>query len=220
MYRRDNQHPSVIVVLALLLTLTLAVLGPLNKAAKAQSQSEPQSNVVWTVDGASPYGTIVLPVTRAWTTAASAGTLDEDSLSNTQVNNFILTLKPGTTGMIRARYSITAVDGMNPFCPATQSIIRIRYRDSDGTTTGARVLVEIRRTNVLTGGNTLVLAFDSNILPGAGTSFTTVTGTGPFDFDFLQNVYWIEATISRTNSAQFADLGSIQLSESMGAVCP
>lgn len=220
MYRRDNQHPSVIVVLALLLTLTLAFLGPLNKVAKAQSKSESQSNVVWTVDGASPYAPLVLPVTRAWTSAASAGTLDEDSLSGAQVNNFILTLKPGQTGMVRARYNLTAVDGMNSFCPASASTIKIRYRDSDGPGTAAQVKVELRFTNILTGGNTLFVGFDSNVLPGAGNAFLTVTGGFGGDFDFLQNVYWIEVTVSRTDSAQFADLGSMQIWESAGAVCP
>lgn len=236
MYRRDNQ--SVIVVFALLLTLTLGALGSVNKAVKAQSQSEPQSNVVWTVekespqpddktragrlrtDIISPNAPLVTPVTRAWTAAGSTGTVDEDSLSIAQVRNFTVSLQPGATGTVRVRYNITAVDGLNSFCPASASTIKIRYRDSDGVGTTAQVKLDFRFTNILSGGNALLTSFDSNVLPGAGSAFVTVTGGFGGDFDFLQNVYWIDATITRSNSSQFADLGSMQIWESAGTPCP
>jgi hypothetical protein len=40
------------------------------------------------------------------------------------------------------------------------------------------------------------------------------------DFDFANNVYWIEAQISRTNAAAAVELGSIQIAETAGTTCP
>ena len=219
MSRAANQHRAVIVVFALLFTLSVGPLGPLNKVAQAQSKSDPQSKVAWTVEDAtnSPQ---VAPVQRSWTAAGATGTVDELSLPIAQQKNFATTFLPGTTGTVLVRYNITAVDGMNSFCPATSSLIKIRYRESDGPASAARVIVELRSSNVLSGGNNLIISFDSNIFPNSGSGFITVTGTAGIDFDFSNKIYWIEAKISRTDAAQFADLGSLQVWESAGTPCP
>ncbi len=241
MYRTDSQHRYVIVVFALLFTLTLGAFGPLNRTAKAQSQSDLQGNVVWTVEEASPQpgaktrggrlrtdiispdALLVAPVDRAWTTAGSTGTIDEDSLAIAQAKNFTTTFRPGATGTITVRYNITATDGTTSFCPATTSLIKFRYRNSDATGATAKFSWELHSSNVISGGNTIVTSFASTISPGfnAGSAFLTVTGTlGGVDFDFTNNIYWLEVKVFRTDPLQFSDIGSFQLWESAGTACP
>ena len=157
---------------------------------------------------------------RSWTAAGASGTVDDDSTGIAQFKNFAVTLQPGANGTARIRYNITAVDGMNSFCPATASTFKLRFRNSDTGGTTARILLDIKVTNVLSGGSTGLYHFDSNG-KGAGTAFTTFTDTAvPIDFDFAQNVYWIDATITRSVATEFSDIGSIQIFESAGTPCP
>jgi len=157
--------------------------------------------------------------TRSWTAAGATGTIDDDSLAIAQFKNFAVTLMPGVNGTARIRYNITAVDGMNQFCPATTSTIKTRFRNSDQGGITAKVHYDLKVTNVLTGGSSVLYTFDSNGI-GAGQAFTTFTATPSIDFDFQQNVYWIDATLFRSVSSEFADLGSIQIWESAGTPCP
>ena len=157
---------------------------------------------------------------RSWTAAGSTGTVDEDSTTISQFKNFAVTLQTGATGTVRVRYNITAVDSLNQFCPATTSTVKVRFRNSDDTGATAKVSFDIKYTNVLSGGSFVLYSFNSNA-KGLGNSFTTFTDTAAaIDFDFAQNVYWIDATIFRNNASQFADLGSLQLWENAGTACP
>jgi hypothetical protein len=157
---------------------------------------------------------------RSWTAAGATGTIDDDSLAIARFNNFAITLNPGATGTARVRYNITAVDGMNQYCPASSSTIKTRFRNSDNTGTKVRLRYELKVTNVLSGGSTTLFTFDSNSSFGAGSAFTTATATPAIDFDFAQNVYWIDATLFRTDAAHFVDLGSLQIWENAGTACP
>jgi subtilisin-like proprotein convertase family protein len=156
---------------------------------------------------------------RYWTSAGSTGTIDEDSVSKLTTDNFTTRLTDGTTGTGTIRYNITAVEGISSYCPATQSVVNVRFRNSDNTGAHAQVKFEIHRTNIVSGGNDIIFNFNSNGL-GAGGSFTSASIAPNIDFDFSNYIYWIEATIFRDNAAQFADLGSIQISESAGTPCP
>ena len=157
---------------------------------------------------------------RSWTAAGATGTVDDDSLAIAELKNFAVNLLPGATGTVGIRYNITAVDGMNSFCPASTSTVKVRFRNSDNSGATAKVSFDIKVANVLSGGSTVLYHFDSNGI-GAGNAFTTFSDTAvPVDFDFAQNVYWIDATIFRSDAAQFADLGSIQIWESAGTPCP
>lgn len=157
---------------------------------------------------------------RSWTAAGSSGTVDDDSTAISRFNSFAVSLQPGATGTVRIRYNITGVDGMNSFCPASTSGVKVRFRNSDNSGSTAKVSFDIKFTNILSGGSTVLYSFDSNS-KGAGNAFTTFTDSAaPIDFDFTQNVYWIDATIFRNNAAAFADLGSLQLWEFAGTACP
>jgi hypothetical protein len=159
---------------------------------------------------------------RSWTAAGATGTVDDDSLAIAQFKNFAITLQPGVVNStLRIRYNITAVDGMNQYCPASSSTIKTRFRNSDNTGTKVRLQYELKQTNVLSGGSATLFTFDSNTSLGAGSAFTTATATPAIDFDFAQNVYWIDATLFRgVDPAHFVDIGSIQIWENAGTACP
>lgn len=158
------------------------------------------------------------PPNRPFTLATSVGTIDEDSATIVQLRNFTATLLPSATGAVHVRYNITAVDDLARYCPATQSVVRVRFRNTDNAGTLAQVSFDIHATNITAGGNNIVYSFSSNG-HGNGSSFTTFTDSPAIDFDFANNIYWIEATILRTNPSALADLGSIQIWESIGTAC-
>ena len=173
--------------------------------------SSPNTYNVFSVDDDAPV--------RPWTTAGSTGQHDEDSSGIVRYNSFGVNLATGQTGAVHMRYNITAVEGVARLCPATLSVIRTRFRNSDNGGTTARVTYEIRTSSVSGGGNTVIYTFDSNGR-GSGSGFKTATETAQIDFDFTTNMYWIEATLFRSNAAEFADLGTIQIWEAAGTACP
>jgi hypothetical protein len=155
---------------------------------------------------------------RHWTSAGSTGTIDEDSVAKLMVQNSTTRLRDGLTGTGTIRYNITATKSF-AYCPATQSVVNVRFRNSDNTGAHAQVKFEIHRTNIVLGGNDIIYSFNSNGL-GAGSGFTTVSASPNIDFDFRNFIYWIEGTVFRDDAAQFADLGSIEIYESSGTLCP
>jgi HYR domain len=156
---------------------------------------------------------------RYWSTIGSGGTADEDSIANLRYDDFGVRLKDGVTGTATIRYNITANYGISAFCPATQSVVYTRFRNSDDSGGHARVKFEVHRTNILSGGNDVIYTFSSDGV-GAGNTFTSVSQSPTIDFDFSNYIYWIEATLFRDQAGQFADLGSIEIFESEGTPCP
>jgi hypothetical protein len=169
--------------------------------------------------GGTCEGLLASVKSQAWTSAASTGTIDEDSLNKIAVQNFTARSLDGQTGTGTIRYNITATRGISKYCPATQSVVSVRFRNSDNTGTHAQVKFEIHRSNVVSGGNDIIFSFNSNGL-GAGNAFTTASIAPNIDFDFGNYIYWIEGTIFRDDAGQFADLGSIEIYESAGTLCP
>jgi hypothetical protein len=174
---------------------------------------------VFVAAGANTYNIFSGQEHRPFTLAGSTGTIDEDSTSIFQVKNFTVLLRDGQIGQVNVRYNILAVDGTTAFCPGTNSVVKTRFRNSDNLGNVAKVTYDIHRTNVNTGGNTIIYSFSSNGR-SLGSSFTTATDLPAIGFDFANNVYWIEAAIFRSDPAQFADLGSIQIYELAGTACP
>jgi len=155
-----------------------------------------------------------------WNIIGAGATVNQSSGSLIDYRDFSVRLKDGLTGTAVLRYNITAVSGITVFCPATESMVSVRFRNSDNSGTHAQVKLEIHRTHIFNGGNDIIYSFNSNGV-GAGNAFTTVTATPNIDFDFRNHIYWIEATIFRDQANQFADLGSIEIYESDGTTaCP
>jgi Carboxypeptidase regulatory-like domain len=153
-----------------------------------------------------------------WTSAGSTGTIDEDSTSKIRLQDFTTRFFSNQTGTGTIRYNITATEGF-AYCPATQSTVKVRYRNSDSTGAHSQVKFEIHRTNINTGGNQIIFTFNSNGTSN-GNGFLSATQTPNIDFDFANYVYWIEGTIFRDSTTQAADLGSIEIFENAGTLCP
>jgi hypothetical protein len=220
-----DEHRSGIIVFTLQLMLTLGALGLPSKAANAQSVI--QGNAEWRVDnGASlsnvPSVIATSPLKSKWTTAGSTGTLDEDSLALAEIRDFVTTFRPGMTGTITMRYNITATGGLLAFCPATFAMVKMRYQNSDPTGVLSKYSWELRSSNIDTGGKPVLVTFSSTISSSFsnGNIFLTVTGTlGSVDFDFENNIYWLEVKIMRSDPAAFVSIGSFQFWESAGTAC-
>jgi hypothetical protein len=145
-----------------------------------------------------------------WTAIGASGTV----IAGKQIVKFTVpgvSLLPGTTGTVGMQYLVAATGGFSGL-PATTSAVTVRFRSSDNTGTVARVSFDIHATSILSGGNIVVYHFDSNG-KASGASFVTFCETVGLDFDFSQNVYWIEANIFRSDAAQFADLEFFQIWE-------
>ncbi len=168
----------------------------------------------------------VIPDDGFITITGSTGQLDESSIGLADFRNFELGFRntaPTTTGVITARYNITAVkDALRTLPPTTNNYsIRIRFRDDDGPANNARVIAILARAGVQTGsgGGEALVAFDSNTLPAVPAQiFRTAAGTVclsvPNKLDFGNYVYWLDVTISRTNPSLNANFGSASITES------
>src|SRR6267142_2524509 len=102
----NNQRRSVSVFLVLFCALAVGAALLLSSSASAQSS-------------------------RAWTSAGSTGTVDEDSTA------------------------ITQVDGISRFCPATTSQVRVRFRNGDNSGATAKTSFDIHSSNITGGGNNI-----------------------------------------------------------------
>lgn len=169
--------------------------------------ASPNTYNIYSIDDDAPV--------RPWTSAASTGALDEDSVAIARFNSFAANLKDGTTGSVHIRYPITPVEGISRLCPAEFSTIRTRFRNSDTNGNVAKVSYEIHSSSISSGGNIVLHSFSSNGR-GGGNIFKSATQTVAIDFDFANNMYWIEATIFRSSTQEYADLGTIQIWESAG----
>jgi hypothetical protein len=152
----------------------------------------------------------------------SSGSVDEDSTGLFTFNNFVAGVKDGSSGTVNVRYNLTPTSNLTA-TGRTFTVFKIRYRESDGPGTNARVTFTVRSTNIDAGGNTVVFTFDSNNEASTGNAFVTLTkcdNTAGTDFDFSQNGYWIEASITRTNPGDLVQLGHIQIFKSTAATCP
>lgn len=159
------------------------------------------------------------------TITGSTGQLDETNVALADFRNFEVGFRNSptrVTGSFMARYNVTAVkDAFRTTAMATNNYqLRIRYRDTDGMGANARVQLRFFRASVFngSGGGEQIAAFDSNMFtspPAEIFQARTVTfcPTVPNKLDFGNYVYWIEATLTRSDPNLLANFGSLQFTE-------
>lgn len=155
---------------------------------------------------------------KSWTTAGSAGTVDNNSLNIVSlggggVASLSAAAPPATTGNIR--YNVVAVDGL--FAVGFPKMT-VRYQDNGPN---AQVRLLLMRYPIAGGVPQVMIEFDSNDY--AAAPLLQTQSTNPCDaaittFDFSRYIYWIEAVLERTDDTGFPLLVAIQLS-SVGANC-
>lgn len=168
-------------------------------------------------------------VDKNWTTVGSAGTLDESAVGKVffdqskaqrgQVPGPIISSKPALvspqTDSAVIRYNVTAVDSffVPRVCRTNSSLssldvrLRLRYLASGP---GARVVAKLIEVTLATGTENALLTFDS---AGPGLSLSdnyqvqsiSVCGR-PWNFDFQNKAYYIEATLT-TNTIVISAAG-------------
>lgn len=144
-----------------------------------------------------------------WTAVASAGEADE-------ADQHEVVYSAGTAGIAPAlsvastvlRYNITSTADLND--GGTNLGMRVRFRDNGSA---ARVIVRLRRYNLNNGTGATLFTLDSdNYAPSAAFQTQTVTDScAGLVLDFENNAYFIEATLTRSNTAGTPNLGILQV---------
>jgi hypothetical protein len=155
-------------------------------------------------------------VDKNWTTVGSTGTLDEKSVgkvffdqSKVQMGKLVGPTNPNpslvsTTDSAVIRYSVTAVDSFfapracrtNTSLSSLDVRMRLRYLAAEG----GRVVAKLIEVDLATGTEKLLLTFDSSApnLPRSGNyQVQSISVCGrPWNFDFENNAYYIQATLT------------------------
>jgi uncharacterized repeat protein (TIGR01451 family) len=150
-------------------------------------------------------------IPKGWTTTAnSAVTEDESNPAKPTYTNFTASANPGSpAGVYVLRYSIRVTNGLTA-TGAAYTRLRVRFRDEGA---GSQVTVAIRIGNILGGVGTLGTVFDSNAFSPA-SGFQTREVTMPaLTFDFTQNFYWLEVTMTKAATANQPAFGSAQINQ-------
>jgi methionine-rich copper-binding protein CopC len=130
---------------------------------------------------------------KSWTTVGSGGaTEDESNPAKPTYTNFAASVNAGQpAGTYILRYNVVAVDGL---FVGGNTLMTVRYRDSGP---GSRVLVELKRTNINSGGVEVVATFDSDLNPNPNAFTTAFTPLFPHFYDFAAYGYWLEVTMTK-----------------------
>jgi uncharacterized repeat protein (TIGR01451 family) len=153
----------------------------------------------------------MVSVSRGWTTTGDAGvTEDESNPAKPTYTNFTAAANSGSpAGTYVLRYNITAIGNLNKI-GAVNTHLKVRFRD-DGA--GSRVTVSMMRANIFGGVATLGTIFDSDTF-ASGSSYQTQELLMPaVAFDFTQNTYWLEVTLTKTDTTNQPGFGSAQINQ-------
>jgi len=164
---------------------------------------------------AAPAGAQVLG-NRPWTTVGATGTFSRpDDLANVTFDNAGW-IQPGPNETyVIVRYNITAVDGLfetaGPLL--TRPYLRVRFRDPGE---GARVGLTLREYDPADPDAfpiTNRILFDSNTYAGNADFQTRAVSctVEPFNFDFANKAYFLEARLTRTTDGPFPALAYVQI---------
>ena len=144
---------------------------------------------------------------KSWSTAGSTGIADKVDLNKIVFSNGTVAFPEIQGTQVSAgrdarlqlqtvqaviRYNVTATDGL--FFDAGRLCIIVRFRD-DGNR--ARVLLRLLRLNVNDGATATLLTFDSNSFAPQQDFQTNSVGTNRVPFDFSNNAYYVEATLTK-----------------------
>lgn len=144
---------------------------------------------------------------KSWTTVGSTGTPDEGDQVIYTGNIVYL---DGDSAVVR--YNVVAVDGLFGAGPAaTFPRMTVTFRDNGNNN---HVVVRLRRAPINGAAVTTLLTLDSNDYAGSGSFQTrtrTACGADAFEYDFANNTYFIEVTMTRTGLPVTPGLASIKL---------
>lgn len=147
---------------------------------------------------------------KQWTTIGSAGAAMAGGVT-----------AAGTAAVLNAnlavvRYNVVAVDGLfatdGPL--VTSTVMAARFLDPGNN---SRVIVRLKKTNLLTSATSTVLTIDSNNFASSNLYQTQSVPCGE-GFDFSRYAYYVEVTLTRTIANASAGIASIQLGKTDGCI--
>lgn len=125
-----------------------------------------------------------------WAHAVNACAMNEADLNEYAVGQF-LTLQKGIVGKLVAYCSVENL----PILGGDE--LELIYRDPDGRRMGSRVIAKLQQ--LTNSGEVITLAtVDSNAGP-ASPSFQARSKTFSHNFDFVNNAYYVEVIVSRSD---------------------
>ncbi|BAC89829.1 hypothetical protein [Gloeobacter violaceus] len=171
------------------------------------------SSKLWAAAAALPMLLLGTAIAQAapWTAAASTGVVDEEDLQLISANEGRVEVigSAPVPATLNLRYNIVALDELVNLTSTSPIDLRARYRDNGSN---ARVELRLKAYNYETGVTTTLFNFDSNAFP-ANSSYQTQTECfflgAPLDF--TQNVYFIDALLTKSSSGGTASLATIAL---------
>ena len=150
-------------------------------------------------------------VPKGWTiTGNSAATEDESNPARPTYTNFTASADSGSpAGVYVLRYNLHATDGLAA-AGAAYTRLRVRFRDEGA---GSQVTVAVKSSSILGGLATPGTLFDSNAFI-SGTGFQTREVTMPaLTFNFAQNAYWLEVTLTKDSTTNQPGFGLAQINQ-------
>jgi hypothetical protein len=120
--------------------------------------------------------------------------------------------KRQATGLIQVMCPV--FDTSDSLNTASWNRLTMIYLDPDGTNAGARVTAALRFVN-RAGTVRTVASIDSNQTFPASTDFGEATRVFQHNFNFLENYYYIQASVSRANTTLAPEFGGFQLCEAV-----
>jgi hypothetical protein len=146
--------------------------------------------------------------TRQWTTIGSAGV----AMGGRVTDAGTAAVLDSDSDFATVRYNVVATDGLfatDPNFPflATSTSMAARFLDPGNN---SRVLIRLRRTDLVTSATSTMLTIDSNNFAGSNLYQNQTVGCGQ-GFDFSTYAYFVEVTLSRTVDNTSAGIASIQI---------
>ena len=152
---------------------------------------------------------------QQWTTIGSAGVAMAGGVTSA-----------GTAAVLDSnaatvRYNVVATDGLfanNPDFPfqATSTSMAARFLDPGNN---SRVIVRLRRTNLVTSATSTMLTIDSNNFGASNLYQNQTVGCGD-GFDFSTYAYFVEVALSRSAENASAGIASIQIGKADLCIAP
>jgi hypothetical protein len=159
-----------------------------------------------------PYAARAQDVERKdWTTIGAVGTVDEEGRNKVVFSNAQAVMKPEATGTAQIRYNVVGVDGLFGVPGAELAVL---YRDNGPDT---QVVARLKKVNIVNGNITTLLTVNSNNFDASNSLQLQTDHDCSLRFNFFDNAYFIEVTLTKTAEGGDPALAAIQV---RGVNCP
>lgn len=150
-----------------------------------------------------------------WTSAGSAGTVDEADLTLVSLSGPYASVVPaaaaGTT--VDIRYNVVAVEGLHGWDGYQ---LKVRYLDNGA---GARVIVRLKEYNINNGNTYTRMTFDSDTFAASPAYQTRSIDSGCWPgwaFNFGTSIFYLEVELQKTGAGGGSGISALQIS---GILC-